>query len=93
MTVVPHAEKARSTAESVVRVARESHLNQDLLQRVANAIKEESLKGHMSCELSFEKCFEDEIQDIEEYLMLGMGYICRRFDGQKNDEFMFRIEW
>lgn len=93
MTYIPHAQKARSTAESVVRVATESHLNQDLVHKVAGAIEEASLKGHMSCELSFKRELEDEVQDIEEYLMLGMGYICRRFDAQNDDEFMVRIEW
>lgn len=92
MTVIPHAQKARSTAESVVRVATESHLNQDLVHKVAGAIEEASLKGHMSCEIPFERQFEDDVQSIEEYLMLGMGYMCRRFD-DKDGRFIVRVEW
>ena len=66
MTVVPHAEKARSTAESVVRVARESHLNQDLLQRVANAIKDCGRSGKTSL-----VCF-DHNQEIFQQIKAGI---------------------
>ena len=71
MTVVPHAEKARSTAESVVRVSKEGQLDQELLQKVADAIKEASLKGQMNCILKYEKWeagIDEKVQDIHWFL-------------------------
>ena len=95
MTIVPHAEKARSTAESVVRVARESQLDQELLQKVADAIKEASLKGQMNCALKYEKwdeTFNRKVDDIEAYLMLGMGYMGHKYV-DTNGTLVLEIEW
>ena len=95
MTVVPHAEKARSTAAAVVRVAKEGQLDQGLLQQVADAIKEASLKGQMNCTLKYvkwESNIDEKVQDIEAYLMLGMGYMCRRYI-DTNGTLVLEIEW
>ena len=95
MTIVPHAEKARSTAAAVVRVAREGQLDQGLLQQIADAIKEASLKGQMNCTLKYEKwdqTLDEKVHDIEAYLMLGMGYVCRRYV-DTNNTLVLEIEW
>lgn len=95
MTIIPHAEKARSTAESVVRVAKEGQLDQGLLQQVADAIKEASLKGRMNCTLKYEKWesnIDEKVQDIEAYLMLGMGYTCHKYI-DTNGTLVLEIEW
>ena len=95
MTIVPHAEKARSTAAAVVRVSREGQLDQGLLQQVADAITEASLKGQMNCTLKYEKWesnIDKKVQDIEAYLMLGMGYTCKRYV-DTNGNLALEIEW
>ena len=95
MTVVPHAEKARSTAESVVRVSKEGQLDQELLQQVADAIKEASLKGQMNCTLKYEKWeagIDEKVQDIETYLAFGMGYKCNRHI-DTNGTLVLEVNW
>ncbi len=95
MTIIPHAEKARSTAESVVRVAKEGQLDQGLLQQVADAIKEASLKGQMNCTLKYEKWesnIDEKVEDIEAYLMLGMGYTCHKYI-DTNGTLVLEIKW
>lgn len=95
MTIIPHAEKARSTAAAVVRVAKEDQLDKELLQQIANAINEAALKGQMNCALKYEKwdkAFNEKMDDIEAYLMLGMGYMGRKYVDM-NGTLVLEIEW
>lgn len=95
MTIIPHAEKARSTAEAVVRVAKEVQLDQKLIQQIADAIKEASLKGLMNCTLKYEKWesnIDEKLRDIVPYLMFGMGYTCHKYI-DTNGILVLKIEW
>ena len=95
MTIIPHAEKARSTAAAVVRVAKEGQLDQELVQQIAGAITEAALKGQMSCTLKYEKWdkeFNEKVDDSEAYLMLGMGYMGRKYI-DTNNALVLEIEW
>lgn len=95
MTIIPHAEKARSTAASVVRVAKEGQLDQELVRQIADAITEAALKGQMNCTLKYEKwdkTFNMKVDDIEAYLMLGMGYMGHKYV-DTNGTLVLEIEW